>query len=281
VRAAHRRHRRDALHCCPACAASLGGRRPPREARRPSWAWTLLLALVAALVPLAALEDGGERGVAIAAETPAPRPTVPEASPAPAAPARPTPAPRPAPPKAPVVRYRDSLALGTPNGGSLVNGVRLPVSGPGFYTYDPATQRPPGGAEREWGTSALVRQVIALGRWWAATHPKQPRLGIGDLSRPHGGTFTGPVVGHASHQNGLDVDIRLVRRDGAEAAADPSTYDPVLNQLIVDHLVASGAQLVLVGPNTSLHGPSGVVMPWPAHDDHIHLRIPDPDGTGN
>jgi murein endopeptidase len=270
VRAA-RRHRHDAQDCCPACAASLGARR--RRRVRPPWAWALLLALVAALVPLAALEGGDERAVAIAAETPAPRPPVPEKSP--------EPAPKPAPPKAPVVRYRDSVALGTPNGGSLVDGVRLPVSGPGFYTYDPATQRPPGGADREWGTSTLVRQVIALGRWWAATHPKQPRLGIGDLSRPHGGSFTGPVVGHASHQNGLDADIRLVRRDGAEAAADPSTYDPVLNQQIVDHLVASGAQLVLVGPHTGLHGPSGVVMPWPAHDDHIHLRIPDPDGTGN
>jgi murein endopeptidase len=271
VRAAHR-HRRDALHCCPACEASLGARRR-RRGVRPPWAWALLLALVAALVPLAALEGGDDRAVAIAAETPAPRPPVPEKSP--------EPAPKPAPPKAPVVRYRDSVALGTPNGGSLVDGVRLPVSGPGFYTYDPATQRPPGGADREWGTATLVRQVIALGKWWAATHPKQPRLGIGDLSRPHGGPFTGPGVGHASHQNGLDVDIRLVRRDGAEAAADPSTYDPVLNQQIVDHLVASGAQLVLVGPHTGLHGPSGVVMPWPAHDDHIHLRIPDPDGTGN
>ncbi|HMO01250.1 MAG TPA: penicillin-insensitive murein endopeptidase [Miltoncostaeaceae bacterium] len=280
----HSRHRRRAArHCCPACAASLGRRR--RGPGQQPWMWVSLLALVAALVPLAAFEGDGEASVARAAgavvqvepapPTPAPRPGTPEKTPE-RSPG--TPPPKPA---RPAVEWRDSIAHGSPNGGWLENGIRLPSQGPGFYTYDPATQRPPGGADRQWGTAVLVRQLLDLGAWWEKAHPGAPRLGIGDLSRRHGGPFGGPAVGHASHQNGLDVDIRLPRGDGREDAADPGTYDRALTQQVVDRLVAQGASLVLIGPSLDLHGPGGVVVRWPAHDDHLHVRFPDPDGTGN
>jgi hypothetical protein len=272
-----RRRRREALQCCPACAASLGNRRrrPGRHhGSRPPYAWLGLLGVVAAMVPVAAMDGPGGASVAVAA------PAVAEAPPPAASPEPPRPAPAPRPAR-PAVEWRESLAHGTPNGGSLTGAVRLPQEGPGYYGYDPATQRPPGGRERQWGTAALVREVMGLGTWWRATFPGRPRLGIGDLSRPGGGPFTGPVVGHASHQNGLDVDIRLVRRDGVEGPADASSYDRALTQAVVDRLVARGADLVLIGPSLDLTGPSGVVVRWPNHDDHLHVRFPDPDGTGN
>jgi hypothetical protein len=264
-----RHARREALHCCPACAASLGQRR--RRRSRPQWAWVTLLGAVAALVPLAAMDGSGGPAVASAA------PAV-----ARAAPARLGPAPEPterapgSPPARaarPAVEWRDSQALGTANDGRLVNGVRLPKEGPGFYTYNPATQQPPGGADRTWGTATLVRQVLDLGAWWERAHPGAPRLGIGDLSLEHGGPFTGPVVGHASHENGLDVDVRLVRRDGSEASVTAAAYDRELTQAVVDRLVARGASLVLIGPSLNLYGPPGVVVRWPGHDDHLHARF--------
>jgi Penicillin-insensitive murein endopeptidase len=231
-----------------------------------------LLAVVAALVPLAALDGrGGEAGVALAAADPAPPP------PAPAPPAPRRPPKKPDPPDRPRVAWRESLALGTANAGRLVNGVRMPVEWPGLYTYDPHTQRAPGSPDRTWGTASLVREVLELGDWWARTYPKQPRLGIGDLSLEGGG----PVGGHLSHENGLDVDIRLVRADGREAGVDAGSYDRGMNQVLVDRLVAQGASLVLIGPSLDLHGPSGVVMRWPNHDNHLHVRFPDPDGPGN
>ncbi len=274
-----RHHRREALHCCPACAASLGRRRRRREPAGRPFAWLGLLAVVAALVPVAALDGGEGGGTAVAA----PAVVVPEAAPAgPASPARvperPAPSSRPA---RPAVEWRDSMALGTPNGGSLAEAVRLPSEGPGFYTYNPATQATPGGEDRTWGTAAAVRELLDLGAWWEAVNPSAPRLGIGDLSRRTGGPFTGPGVGHASHQNGLDVDIRLVRADGGEQQVGPATYDRARTQQVVDRLVAQGASLVLIGPSLDLHGPPGVVVRWPAHDDHLHVRFPDPDGTGN
>jgi murein endopeptidase len=241
----------------------------------------LVLALVASLVPVAAV-TGPEAGRALAAAPPAAVRAVAD-GPLVAAARRDAArlAPRRARAAAPEVTWRPSVASGTANAGRLIAGVQLPASGPGFYTYDPATQRPPGGEDRRWATAGTVREVLALGAWWARSHPGAPRLGVGDLSRPGGGPFPGPGVGHASHQNGLDVDIRLPRRDGAEDRADPSRYDRALTQALVDRLVARGAQLVLIGPSLELSGPAGVVQRWPAHDDHLHVRFHDPDGANN
>jgi catechol 2,3-dioxygenase-like lactoylglutathione lyase family enzyme len=66
-----------------------------------------------------------------------------------------------------------------------------------------------------------------------------------------------------------------------EGRSDPSTYDRALTQQVVDRLVARGAELVLVGRGLRLGGPPGVVMTWPNHDDHLHVRFRDPDGRGN
>jgi hypothetical protein len=264
---ADRHQRRDALNCCPACAASVGAdRRTAADGARRGWTWLALLGVVAALVPLAAMTGGGERALALAAPVFA---VIDVIDPAPATEAPAT------------VEWRESRAVGTPNAGRLEGGVRLPAYGRGFSTYNPATQESPGGLDRTWGTASLVREILDLGQWWARTHPARPPLGIGDLSREPGGPFTGPVVGHQSHQNGLDVDIRLVRRDGAQAPAGPDNYDRALTQAVVDRLVSRGATLVLIGPSLDLHGPSGIVMRWPAHDDHLHVRFADPDGAGS
>ena len=129
------------------------------------------------------------------------------------------------------MKWRDSRAVGTPNAGSLENGVRLPSSGAGYYTYNPATQAAPGRLRPHLGHRAAGARGDRPRGVVGADAPEAAALGIGDLSRETGGPFTGPVVGHQSHQNGLDVDIRLVRRDGARGGRGrPSTYDRALTQ---------------------------------------------------
>jgi murein endopeptidase len=126
-----------------------------------------------------------------------------------------------------------------------------------------------------------VRLVLRVLREHRAAHPRAARVGVGDLSRPRGGDFgvRYGIVGHASHQNGLDVDVYYPRRNGRERA--PSTVDDVdrrLSQELVDRFVEAGAARVLVGPATGLTGPRGVVETVPNHDNHVHVRI-DPGGT--
>jgi murein endopeptidase len=175
------------------------------------------------------------------------------------------------------VHWRESRAAGLPYAGRLVRGVQLPVEGRTFFTWDPIRERTPNRGWRRWGTDTLVRTTLRVARRYARENPHAPRLTIGDLSRPHGGDF-GPQygeIGHASHQNGLDIDIYYPRRDGAErAAASPGQVDVALSQKLVDMFVAAGAERVFVGPSLDLRGPKRVVSPLVHHDNHLHVRLP-------
>jgi murein endopeptidase len=175
----------------------------------------------------------------------------------------------------PAVQWRASSALGTPSAGRLVRGVQLPASGPRYFTWDPLLHRRPDRPGRRWGTDFLVRKVLGVVAGFSATHPSAPRVGIGDLSRRHGGPF-GPR--HASHQNGLDVDVYYPRSDRRERPPRVAAQiDHRLAQNLVDRFVAAGASLVFVGPNTGLTGPPGVVEVLWNHDNHLHARFENPD----
>lgn len=82
---------------------------------------------------------------------------------------------------------------------------------------------------------------------------------------------------HVSHQNGLDVDVYYPRRDHAlRAPATSSQIDRALAQDLLDRFVAAGARTVFVGYSTGLDGPHDVVVPYPNHENHMHVRFPAP-----
>jgi murein endopeptidase len=174
------------------------------------------------------------------------------------------------------VEWKRSVAVGDPAAGRLVRGVRLPREGRHFFTWDPVRRRSPNRPWRRYGTDGLVRIVLRVAREYGRAHPRAPRLAVGDLSRPRGGDF-GPqfgYIGHASHQNGLDVDVYYPRADGRERAPrDASQIDRALSQELVDRFVAAGAQTIFVGPNTGLTGRAGVVAALVNHDNHLHVRV--------
>jgi hypothetical protein len=181
------------------------------------------------------------------------------------------------PARAPSIRWHRSKAIGLPHAGRLVRGVRLPAAGASFFTWDPIRRSSPNRVWRRWGTDDLVRTTLRVMRAYASAHPGAPRVGIGDLSRPHGGDF-GPqfgAIGHATHQSGLDVDVYYPLRSGAERAPlSVNEVDLTLAQDLVDRFVRAGAVKVYVGPGTGLTGPPGVVQAIPNHDNHLHARLP-------
>jgi murein endopeptidase len=174
----------------------------------------------------------------------------------------------------PQVPWQDSLSLGRPDRGTLVRGVRFPEQGTTFFTWDPIRHRSPDRPWRRYGNDRLVRIVLRVVDAYARAHPHAPRLGIGDLSRRHGGYF-GPK--HVSHQNGLDVDVyypRLDRRERPPIRA--GQIDRPLAQDLLDRFLAAGAVKIFVGPNTHLTGPSRIVSVLANHDNHMHVRIAAP-----
>ena len=219
-----------------------------------------------------------------------PPPPPPEASPAPEGTAMATPTPTPPPlteePAQPLegpapvtetpIAWRRSRAVGLPHRGKLVRGVELPAAGRDYFTWDSANKTIPSRPWRRHGTDRLVRTLLKVVTEFRAANPGAPRVGIGDLSRPRGGNFDERFggLGHASHQNGLDVDVYYPRLDRSERRPHkPRQVDRALAQDLVDRFVAEGAQYVFVGPRLGLTGPRKVVSPLSHHDDHLHVRM--------
>jgi murein endopeptidase len=177
------------------------------------------------------------------------------------------------------IEWRQPIPLGTPEAGSLRRGVLLPAEGRNWVSWDPILKRRPSREWRRWGTDTLVRTTLRIMRDYAADHPNAPRVAIGDLSRPFGGDF-GPrfgYIGHATHQNGLDIDVYYPRTDRSVRPPEtPADVDLRLAQDLVDRWVEAGAETVYVGPSLGLTGPPGVVVPLVNHDNHLHARLPMP-----
>jgi murein endopeptidase len=176
-----------------------------------------------------------------------------------------------------LVPDRPSLALGLPWNGRLARGVQLVREGPDHLTWDPIRKRAPNRPWRRWGTARLVRTTLRMLADYRRANPEAPRVLVGDLSRPLGGDF-GPRyggLGHASHQNGLDVDVFYPRRDRRERAPRrPRQVDRRLAQELVDRFVRAGAVYVFVGTGLGLRGPKRVVQELWNHHDHLHVRLP-------
>jgi murein endopeptidase len=167
----------------------------------------------------------------------------------------------------------DSRAVGAPWDGRLACGTQLPVSTPHLTTWDNALQSPFNRPWRRWGTARLVARVKRIAADYQARYGQ--RIVVGDLSRPQGGPFGREFGGdgHASHQNGLDVDIYYPRRDGAEIP--PFRVSAVHRrraQWLLDRS-ARHASVVFTGPNLALRRRSPRVKYLGNHDDHLHLRI--------
>lgn len=156
---------------------------------------------------------------------------------------------------------------GTRPGPQPAVNARLPSPGQGYYSYKPGTN--------QYGLPETIRALQTIGAQWNRAHPSGPRIGIGDISLQGGG----PMPGHASHQKGVDIDIRIVRNDGQEAPVtyQNSAYSRTLTQELVNIIRANG---VLRVQYVFFNDPRVTgVQKWPHHDDHLHVRFYPPGGT--
>jgi hypothetical protein len=168
------------------------------------------------------------------------------------------------------IRWNEATSRGLPYAGSLSGGTQLPVEGPDWVTWNPIDDIRPNLPERLYGTEQTIRTIVSVLGAYRSAHPDAPRVVVGDISLRGGG----PIQEHRSHQNGLDVDVYYPRLDRAlRAPVDVGQVDRALAQDLVDRFVAAGAQMVFVGYGTGLSGPSGVVIPYPNHENHLHVRF--------
>jgi murein endopeptidase len=174
------------------------------------------------------------------------------------------------------VQWRGSVAAGKPWRGALFRGVQLPAEGTDFFTWDFPRRTAPNRPWRRWAADRTIIAILRVLAEYRAAHPEAGRIGLADLSRPHGGDFGKRFggLGHASHQNGIDADILYPRLDLRELAPrKPGQINRPLAQDLVDRFVATGAQYVFVGHRIRLRGPRKIVQRLTHHDDHMHVRF--------
>jgi murein endopeptidase len=171
------------------------------------------------------------------------------------------------------VTWHHATSVGLQYAGRLIDGTQLPQEGPNWVTWDPATDSSPNLPDRLYGHERTIRAILSVLAGYRAAHPDAPEVVVGDISFRHGGRMDE----HVSHQNGLDVDIYYPRLDRrATAPTSPQQVDRRLAQDLLDRFIAEGAKVVFVGYSTGLRGESGVVVPYPNHENHMHVRFPVP-----
>jgi Penicillin-insensitive murein endopeptidase len=178
-------------------------------------------------------------------------------------------------PTFPEIHWHRATSHGLQYSGWLSHGTQLPIEGADWVTWNPVADTVPNEPHRLYGHERTIRTVVSVLAAYRAANPDAPRVVVGDISFRNGG----PMEAHVSHENGLDVDIYYPRRDGAlRAPRANDQIDRKLAQDLLDRFVAEGAYKVFVGFSTELRGPREVVVPYPNHGDHMHVRFPRPRG---
>jgi peptidoglycan hydrolase-like protein with peptidoglycan-binding domain len=154
----------------------------------------------------------------------------------------------------------------SPGPASAVN-VELPLSGLGFYSYDRTSAV--NGQPHQFGRRDTIDAIKAIGAAWHKEHPSGPRIGVGHISLKGGGD----TPSHAGHETGLEVDLRPVRSDGAEAPVTihDSKYSHDLTKQLVEIIRANRilpVSLILFN-DTKISG----VREEDNHHHHLHVRF--------
>ncbi|MEZ0228324.1 MAG: penicillin-insensitive murein endopeptidase [Planctomycetota bacterium] len=161
------------------------------------------------------------------------------------------------------VNHSPSGSDGTQPGGRKSNKgfIMMPASGDGFYGYYADSKR--------WGTEKFVYGLERAARTWiSGTHQRNvSKMGVGDLSLENGG----PISGHSSHQNGVDGDFRMPRKDGANSPVvigDPN-YDMMATQNQMNFIRRECKVTLILFNDSNVGG----VRYWPNHANHFHVRV--------
>ncbi|MEA2610889.1 MAG: hypothetical protein QOG32_615 [Chloroflexota bacterium] len=128
-----------------------------------------------------------------------------------------------------------------------------------------------GNGRANWGTGAAVGQLEAAAAAFSGTgHGRVP---VGDLGYEHGGN----IPGHATHEVGLDADLRLIRKAGDQCRFPTTyhlaTYDRAATRtLILAIRAAAPGHVKLIYFNDPVLIAEGLTTRYVGHDDHLHVR---------
>lgn len=128
-----------------------------------------------------------------------------------------------------------------------------------------------GNGAANWGTAAAIGQLEAAASSLARAGISRPA--VGDVGFEHGGD----IAGHQSHEQGLDVDLRPMRRDDRQCSWGTnwrsSTYDRAATRALVRAIRATApGHVKVIYFNDPTLVREGLTRWYSGHDDHLHVR---------
>ncbi len=127
-----------------------------------------------------------------------------------------------------------------------------------------------GNGTANWGTGAAIAQLeAAASRFVTLGHG---RVALGDISFEHGGD----IPGHQTHEQGLDVDVRLIRKTENQCSYGTtwrsSAYDRAATRDLIKAIRATAPGHVrLIYFNDPVLVDEGLTTAFSGHDDHLHI----------
>ncbi len=134
----------------------------------------------------------------------------------------------------------------------------------GYYTYGRLNGEPDRGAY-QYPHPVMMQAILRVGLEWQAIDRR--RFGVGNISLAGGPKHKD----HRGHRNGLQVDMRALRKDGLEQPVtwtDPQ-YDRDGTAKLIDLFRAFAPVTLVLFNDTSIP-----FVKWaPKHDNHFHLEL--------
>ncbi|UNM97059.1 penicillin-insensitive murein endopeptidase [Ignatzschineria rhizosphaerae] len=186
-----------------------------------------------------------------------------------------------------------SEVIGSYANGCLLGGEKMALSGPGYQLVRQSRNR-------HFGHPKLLTYLEKVG---IEREKRGQLLLVSDMSQPRGGRMHNSA--HASHQNGLDVDIWLYeftpeafKSSYIEGFGVPSVVDkakgtvnanwrreyfnlfedlasfPEVDRIFINPVIKK--ELCSIDENAAWQYK---VRPWFGHDDHLHVRLTCPEGA--
>ncbi|HTV19832.1 MAG TPA: penicillin-insensitive murein endopeptidase [Polyangiaceae bacterium] len=172
-----------------------------------------------------------------------------------------------------------ALSIGGYSAGCVQGAKELPLTGVNYTVMKPERHR-------NFGHPALVAFVVDIGKALEERHLAP--LGVGDLGQARGGPAPN---GHASHQNGLDVDLWF--SPGGPNATQQPMVDLLTNKPSPHYgervpalleLAAKDARVARIFVNavikrelcektTGDRAWLSKLRPWHGHHEHFHVRL--------
>lgn len=135
----------------------------------------------------------------------------------------------------------------------------------GYYTYGKMDKKPDRGGY-QYPHPVMMQAILRVALEWQAIDRR--RIGIGNISRADG--FDDDD--HDSHLNGLQVDVRPIRRDSREIPVtwqDKTHYDREATARLIELFRTFAPVKVVLFNDTSIP----FVKMARRHDDHFHVAL--------